>query len=224
MAQVEVKNLKNKVVEKLDLDPAVFQYQASDTLVWEAVQAYMAAQRKGTHSTKTRGRVRGSGRKLWRQKGTGRARVGSIRTPLWRSGGTVHGPTPRSYAQAFPKKKRRGAVKRVLSDKLESGRLVVIDDLALDSPRTKDFLQALKALDLGNKVLVVDERDNRNLYLGSRNLPQVKMVTTLGVNVYDLLDHETLLISKRSLLALQDLLLGKRTEAAAETAEEGESQ
>ncbi|HSR53852.1 MAG TPA: 50S ribosomal protein L4 [Acidobacteriota bacterium] len=222
MAQVEVKNLNNKVVEKLDLDPAVFEYQASDTLVWEAVNAFRAAQRKGTHSTKGRGVVRGSGRKPWRQKGTGRARVGTIRSPIWRKGGTVHGPQPRSYAQALPKKKRRGAVKRVLTARLESGNLVVVDDLSLESHRTKDFLKVLEALGLENKVLVVDERENRNLYLGSRNLPGVKMVPTLGVNIYDLVDHPSLLISKRSLLALQEVLTRSRVTAAA--AEEGGSE
>ena len=206
MAQVAVRNLQNEVVEQLELDSAVFEYSASETLVWEAVNAFRAAQRKGTHSTKTRGEVRGSGRKPWRQKGTGRARVGSVRSPVWRKGGTVFGPQPRNYTQAFPKKKRRGAVKLVLSDKLKRDRLVVIDDFALSSHRTKDFLSVLQALDLSRKVLVVDGRENRNLYLGSRNLPQVKMVPTLGVNVYDLLNHQHLLISKSSLLELQEVL------------------
>ena len=206
MAEVEVKNLNNEVVGKLDLDDSVFAYKASKTLVWEAVNAFRAAQRKGTHSTKTRAQVRGGGHKLWRQKGTGRARMGTIRSPLWRKGGAAFGPHPRNYAQAFPKKKRRGAVKLVLRDKLKHGLLTVIDDFTLPSHRTKEFAEILKKLELGSKTLVVDDRENRNLYLGARNLARVKMVPTMGVNIFDLLRHEHLLISKRSLLELQEVL------------------
>ena len=206
MAEADVKNLKNEVVDKLTLDDAVFDYTASETLVWEAVRAYLAGQRKGTHATKNRALVSGAGRKLWRQKGTGRARVGSLRSPLWRKGGTVFGPQPRDYAQALPKKKRRGAMKMVLSDKLRNQKITVIDEFVMDTPRTKDFLAVLKTLDLDSKVLVVDEKENRNLYLSSRNLPSVKTVTSSGLNVYDLLNHEHLLISKQALLSIQEVL------------------
>ncbi len=206
MAEVEVRNLKNKVIDKLELADEVFNYSASETLVWEAVRAYRAGQRKGTHATKGRSQVRGGGRKPWRQKGTGRARAGSIRSPLWRGGGTTFGPTPRNYVQAFPKKKRRGALKVVLSDKLKNQKLTVVDEFVLESHRTKEFLEILKTLDLDNKVLVVDDRENRNLYLSSRNVPQVKCVATLGLNVYDLLNCRHLLISKRAVLSLQELL------------------
>ncbi|RPI25922.1 MAG: 50S ribosomal protein L4 [Acidobacteria bacterium] len=206
MAEVDVKNLKNEVVDKLTLDDAVFDYTASETLVWEAVRAYLAGQRKGTHATKNRALVSGAGKKLWRQKGTGRARVGSLRSPLWRKGGTVFGPQPRDYSQAFPKQKRRGAIKMVLSDKLRSQKMTVLDAFPLESPKTKDFVTVLKTLNLDNKVLVVDERENRNLFLSSRNVPKVKMVTSSGVNVYDLLNHEHLLISKQALLSIQEVL------------------
>lgn len=206
MAQVEVKNLENKLVEKLDLSDDVFAYTASETLVWEAVRAYRAAQRKGTHATKVRSQVRGGGRKPWRQKGTGRARVGSIRSPLWRKGGTIFGPQPRNYRQAFPKKKRRGALKLVLTDKLNNQQMTVVEEFALKSHRTKEFIKVLDIFQLKVKVLVVDHRENQNLYLGSRNLPQVKSVPTLGLNVYDLLNCEHLLISKRSILQLQEVL------------------
>ena len=206
MAQVEVKNLENKLVEKLDLSDDVFAYTASETLVWEAVRAYRAAQRKGTHATKVRSQVRGGGRKPWRQKGTGRARVGSIRSPLWRKGGTVFGPQPRNYRQAFPKKKRRGALKLVLTDKLNNQQMTVVEEFVLKSHRTKEFLKVLDTFQLNVKVLVVDHRENQNLYLGSRNLPQVKSVPTLGLNVYDLLNCEHLLISKRAILQLQEVL------------------
>jgi len=206
MAEVEVRNLKNKVVDQLELADEVFNYTASETLVWEAVRADLAAQRKGTHATKGRSQVRGGGRKPWRQKGTGRARAGSIRSPIWRAGGTTFGPTPRNYTQAFPKKKRRGALKVVLSDKLKNQKLIVVDEITLESHRTKGFLEVLKTLDLGHKVLVVDDRENRNLYLSSRNVPDVKCVATLSLNVYDLLNCRNLLISKRAILSLQEAL------------------
>lgn len=206
MAEVEVKNLENKVVDTLKLAEEVFNYTASETLVWEAVKAYRAAQRKGTHATKTRAEVRGGGRKPWRQKGTGRARVGSIRSPLWKKGGITFGPQPRDYEQAFPKKKRRGALKMVLSDKLKNQKLTVIDEFDLESHRTKDFLRVLENFKLEKKVLVVDDRENRNLYLSSRNLSGVTSVPTLGLNVYDLLNCQHLLISKRAILKLQEVL------------------
>ena len=206
MAEVEVKNLKNKVVDKLKLSDEVFDYTASETLVWEAVNAFRAAQRKGTHATKNRAAVRGGGAKPWRQKGTGRARAGSIRSPLWRKGGTVFGPSPRDYSYSFPKKKRRGAIKVVLTDKLKNQRLTVVDELTLESHKTKECIGLLETFSLSAKVLVVDDHENRNLYLSSRNLPGVKMVIPLGVNVYDLLDCEHLLISKRAILELQGIL------------------
>lgn len=206
MAEVEVRNLKNKVVEKLELADEVFNYTARETLVWEAVRAYQAAQRKGTHATKTRAAVRGGGRKPWKQKGTGRARAGSIRSPLWKKGGVTFGPQPRDYEQSFPKKKRRGALKMVLSDKLRNQKLTVIDDFSLESHRTKEFLAVLEKFKLEEKILVVDDRENRNLYLSARNLPGVKSVPTVGLNVYDLLNCRHLLISKRAILALQEAL------------------
>jgi len=206
MAEVAVRNLENDVVGKLKLADDVFDYSASETLVWEAVRAYSAAQRKGTASTKNRVEVRGGGRKPWRQKGTGRARVGSIRSPLWKSGGIVFGPSPRDYSTAFPKQKRRGAVKVVLSDKLKNDRLVVVDDLTLGTHRTQDFQTVLEKLELGGKVLVVDDRDNRNLYLSTRNAPKVKMAASPAVNIFDLLNCDHLLISKRAVLVLQEVL------------------
>ena len=206
MAEVEVKNLENKVVEKLKLADQVFNYSASETLVWEAVRAYLAAQRKGTHATKGRAQVRGGGRKPWRQKGTGRARAGTIRSPLWRAGGITHGPTPRNYTQAFPKKKRRGAMKLVLSDKLKNKSLTVLEDFSLESHRTQEFLRVLENFKLDKKVLLMDDRENRNLYLSSRNVPGVKVVATGGLNVYDLLNCRHFLVTKRAILALQEVL------------------
>jgi large subunit ribosomal protein L4 len=206
MAEVEVRNLQNEVVGTLELADEVFNYEASPTLVWEAVTAFLAGRRKGTHAVKTRSEVRGSGRKPWRQKGTGRARIGSIRSPLWRGGGTVHGPQPRDHSQALPKKKRRGAMRLVLSDKLRNDRLRVFEDLSLETHRTQDFLKWIESLDLGDKVLMVDSRENRNLYLGSRNVSTVKMVPADGVNVYDLVNFDVLMISRRAVLELQEVL------------------
>ena len=206
MAEVEVRNLENKVVDKLKLADEVFNYSASETLVWEAVRAYLAGQRKGTHATKGRAQVRGGGRKPWRQKGTGRARAGTIRSPLWRAGGTTFGPTPRNYTQAFPKKKRRGAMKLVLSDKLRNQTLTVLEDFSLESHRTKEFLSVLENFKLDKKVLLMDDRENRNLYLSSRNVPGVKLVATGGLNVYDLMNCRHFLVTKRAILALQEVL------------------
>ena len=206
MAEVEIKNLKNKVVDKLILADEVFDYRASHSLVWEAINAFRAAGRKGTHATKTRAAVRGGGRKPWRQKGTGRARAGSIRSPLWRKGGVTFGPSPRDYSYAFPKKKKRGAMKLVLTDRLKNKELTIVQEIALKSHRTKDFLMVLKAFDLEKKVLVIDDRGNRNLYLSSRNLPQVEARIPMGVNIHDLLNCQHVLISKRAVLELQEVL------------------
>ncbi len=143
---------------------------------------------------------------MWRQKGTGRARVGSLRSPLWRGGGTIFGPSPRDYSQSLPKKKRRGAVKLALSDKLKNEKLVVVDELKVESHRTQEVASLLKALELEGKVLLVDESENRNLFLGSRNLPGVKMVVSPAVNIVDLLHCDHVLISKPALLKLQEVL------------------
>ncbi len=205
MAKVQIRNLKNKPVGELELNDAVFDYSASETLVWEAVRAFLAGRRKGTHKTKNRAEVRGGGGKPWRQKGTGRSRVGSLRSPLWRTGGTVFGPQPRDYSQRFPRKKKRGAVRMVLSDKLRNERIIVVQDFQLESHKTSDFSALLKVFDVTGKVLVVDD-ENRNLYLGSRNLPGVTMVPTSGVNVYDLLNCEHLMISRQAVEKLEESL------------------
>ena len=206
MAKVEVRNLKNKLVGELELNNAVFDYSASETLVWEAVRAFLAGQRKGTHKAKNRVEVRGGGGKPWRQKGTGRSRVGSVRSPLWRKGGTVFGPRPRDYSQRFPRKKKRGAVRMVLSDKLRNQRLIVVEDLKVESRKTRDFAGILEAFDLSGKVLIVDQPKNHNLYLSSRNLPGVKMVPASRVNVYDLLNCEHLMLSKEAVEKLEEML------------------
>src|SRR5947209_7633602 len=155
MPSVEVKNLKNEVVETLDLSDAVFDAPLNKALIYDALKAFLANQRAGTSATKTRGDVSGSGKKLWKQKGTGRARVSSIRSPLWKGGGNVHGPQPRDWSVAFPKKMRRGAIKSVLSERLREGGLVIIDNFELQSHKTKDFLATLALLGLEGRTLIV---------------------------------------------------------------------
>src|SRR6266545_2437088 len=166
MIEIDVKNLANEVVGKLELSDEVFKAKFNETLIWEAVKHYMVSQRHGTASTKTRAEVSGSGKKLWRQKGTGRARIASIRSPLWRHGGTVHGPKPRSYDYAFPRKKLLGALRSALAAKLADGKLVVVDSFELKDVKTKTFRQALDKVNAKGKALLVENGfDNQNLHL-----------------------------------------------------------
>jgi large subunit ribosomal protein L4 len=206
MAEIEVKNLANEVVGKLELSDAVFKAEFNQPLIWEAVKHYNDSRRAGTASTKVRGEVRGSGKKLWRQKGTGRARVGSIRSPLWRHGGIVHGPRPRDYSFRFPRKKLRGAMRSALSAKLGENALTVVDAIKIDSPKTREFKKLLDGMGFTGKVLVVDSHENRNLDLSARNLPRVKLVSGSSVNIYDVVNSNTLVFSKESILQLQEVL------------------
>jgi large subunit ribosomal protein L4 len=206
MAEIEVKNLANEVVGKLELSDAVFKAEFNEPLIWEAVKHYNDSLRSGTASTKVRGEVSGSGKKLWRQKGTGRARVGSVRSPLWRHGGTVHGPKPRSYAYRFPRKKLHSALRSALSAKLSENSLAVVDALAIESNKTKEFQKVLAGLGAKGKVLVVDSSGNINLSLSSRNLPTVKLVAGAGVTIFDVVNSNILLFSKDSILQVQEAL------------------
>jgi large subunit ribosomal protein L4 len=206
MAEIEVRNLANEVVGKLELSDAVFKAEFNQPLIWEAVKHYNDSLRTGTASTKVRGEVSGSGKKLWRQKGTGRARVGSIRSPLWRHGGTVHGPKPRDYSYRFPRKKLQSAMRSALSAKLSENSLAVIESLTPDSCKTKEFQKILTTLGFTGKVLIVDASRNKNLMLSSRNLPKVKLVPGSGVNIFDVVNSNTLLFSRDSILQLQEVL------------------
>jgi len=196
MPVVKVKNLNNEEVGELELPDAVFDVPLNRALVYSAVTSYLANQRAGTVATKTRGNTSGSGRKLWKQKGTGRARVSSIRSPLWKGGGNVHGPQPRDWSYQLPKKMKRGAICSVLSERLREGGIVVVDSFELASPKTKDFVAALDRLGLTGHTLVVDSLNNHNLTLSSRNLPNVRHVTAAELNIYQLLTHEKLALSK----------------------------
>jgi large subunit ribosomal protein L4 len=206
MAEIEVRNLANEVVGKLELSDAVFKAEFNQPLIWEAVKHYSDSLRAGTASTKVRGEVSGSGKKLWRQKGTGRARVGSIRSPLWRHGGTVHGPKPRDYSYRFPRKKLKSALCSALSAKLGENSLAVIEALAPENCKTKDFQKILTNLGFTGKVLIIDSSRNNNLMLSSRNLPKVKLVPDTGVNIFDVVNSNTLLFSRDSILQLQEVL------------------
>ncbi len=206
MAKIDVKNLANEVIETLELSDVVFKAEFNEPLIWEAVMHYNASLRAGTASTKGRGEVRGSGKKLWRQKGTGRARIGSIRSPIWRHGGTVHGPKPRDYSFRFPRKKLRGALRSALSAKLNEKALTVVDSIAIENPKTRDLKKVLDGMGCTGKILVVDSFENRNLDLSSRNLPKVKLVSGAGVNIFDVVNSNTLLFSKESILQLQEVL------------------
>jgi large subunit ribosomal protein L4 len=218
MANIDVLNLKGKKVGTLELADEVFG-GINEDLLWEAVKHYRAAGRAGTHATKNRKLVSGSGKKLWRQKGTGRARVGSIRSPLWRHGGTVHGPQPRSYDYQFPRKKLLGALRSALASKFADGKLTVVENFELDGNKTKAFREALTALGVEKTALLVDSaKENRNLALSSRNLRGVELVPGNQVHPYHLLRYEAAIFSRPALEKLQDSLKASAPKRKAEVA------
>lgn len=206
MPSVSVFNLNNESVGSLDLADEVFGAPVNEDLLYEAVRHHLASIRGGDAKTKTRHEVSGSGKKLWRQKGTGRARMGSIRSPLWRHGGTVHGPQPRDYSYNLPRKMVLGALRSALSAKLRDGELRVIQEFALEDHKTRTMSAALAKLEAVKTVLLVDAAENRNAELGSRNLPGVKLVATKDVNVYDLLGHDRVLVSEAAARKLSEAL------------------
>ena len=204
MPSVDVLDLSNKKVGSVELADAVFAAPVNEHLLYEAVRHYLAGRRGGNAKTKTRHEVAGSGKKLWKQKGTGRARMGSIRSPLWRHGGTTHGPQPRSYAYHLPRKMQLGALRSALSAKLRDGELRVVREFSLSEPKSKLMRQALTTLEAHKTVLLVDNSDNRNLTLSSRNLEGVKLVASRDVNVYDLLGHEQVLLTEAAAAKLSE--------------------
>jgi large subunit ribosomal protein L4 len=203
---VDVVDLNNQKVGEIDLADRVFAAEVNDALLYEAVRHYQAGQRAGTHKTKVRREVAGSGKKLWKQKGTGRARMGSIRSPLWRHGGTSHGPVPRDYSYKLPRKMVLGALRSALTAKLRDGELKVVQNFALTDHKSKGFRAALDRLEISRKVLVVDNGENRNLSLGSRNLEGVTLVPTRDVSVYHLLGHDRVLLSQDAAARLSEAL------------------
>src|SRR6201981_587453 len=208
MATIDIQDLNGAKVGSLELADEVFG-AVNEDLLWEAVRHYRASRRAGTHATKNRWRVSGSGKKLWKQKGTGRARIGSIRSPLWRHGGTVHGPQPRSYDYAFPRKKLLGALRSALAAKFADGKLIVVNTLDLKEAKTKEFQKALDALKVDKTVLVVEaaKHENRNLELSARNIDGLELVRGNEVHPYQLLRHDRVIFSHPAIEKLQVSLL-----------------
>ena len=224
MAHIDVVNLGGETVGSLELADEIFApEQINEALLWEAVKHYRAAMRQGTAATKNKKLVSGSGKKLWKQKGTGRARVGSVRSPIWRHGGTVHGPQPRSYDYAFPRKKLLGALRSALATKLADGKLTVVESLELADAKTKAYRAALDKLDAKRTTLLVEggQEPGRALLLGSRNLDRVELVLTKEVHPYDLLRYERAIFSRAAIEQLQETLkktVSRRKHAGAEVA------
>jgi large subunit ribosomal protein L4 len=196
MPTVDVVDLTNNKVGELELADEVFGAEVNESLLYEAVRQFQAGKHTGNHKTKTRSEVAGSGKKLWKQKGTGRARVGSVRSPIWRHGGTVHGPVVRDYSYKLPKKMLVGALRSALSAKVKDGELKVVNQFNLADHKTGNAMNTLAGLVSGKTVLVVDNGENRNLALGLRNLKGVTLLPTRDVNPYHLLGHQNVLISE----------------------------
>jgi len=207
MPKVDVVDLKNTKVGELELAEAVFAAPVNESLLYESVRHHLAGIRRGTAKTKVRREVAGSGKKLWRQKGTGRARMGSVRSPLWRHGGTTHGPVPRDYSYRLNKKVVQGALRSALTAKLRDGELKVVSAWTLGDHKTKSMASVLEAFKADRTVLLVNTIEpNRNLELGSRNLPGVKLVATKDVTTYDLLSHKLVVISEAAAKKLSEAL------------------
>jgi large subunit ribosomal protein L4 len=221
MANVDVLNLNGDKVGSIELADALFAPdQVNEALLWESVKHYRASLRQGTAATKNRTSVAGSGKKLWKQKGTGRARIGSVRSPLWRHGYTVHGPNPRSYDYAFPRKKLLGALRSALASKLADGKLTIVDTLELKEPKTKAYRAALDKLQVTRTALIVENGKtlSKNLLLGARNLQGVELVLNNEVHPYDLLRYERAIFSTAAIEQLTEMLeknASKRKLAAA---------
>jgi len=206
MPVVDVVNLDGKKVGQVELADAIFGAKVNQNLLHEASRWHLRGLRRGTHKTKDKSEVSGAGRKLWKQKGTGRARVGSIRSPLWRHGGTVHGPKPRSYSYALPKKMLLGALRSALSAKLAEQKLTVVDTWTLDTHKTKALVGALEKLNLTKSALLVNHGENVNLERASRNIDGVTLSAPSGLQAYDVLKHDLLLLSKDAVMRLSHTL------------------
>ena len=206
MPDVEIKDRNNNIVGKMNLSDDAFDIHAKEGVVHSAVVNFLANQRQGTHSTKTKGLVSGGGKKPWKQKGTGRARAGSIRSPLWRTGGIVFGPQPRDYSYNLPKKVKRLALMTAFYRKLADGEVVVIDNFAIEKPKTKEMKEILKNLGLTGKsiLIVLSEKDN-SVVLSARNIPSVSVTRTADLNTYDVIVHNVLLMTKDAAIRIEDI-------------------
>ena len=224
MATIDIHNLSGEKVGTLDLADEVFG-AVHEELLWEAVKHYRAGQRAGTHKTKARWEVSGSGKKLWKQKGTGRARIGSIRSPLWRHGGTVHGPQPRSYDYTLPRKKLLGALRSALAAKLADGKIIVVNAFDVKEPKTKEFRKALDALKVDSTVLVVEaaKKENRNLDLSARNIDGLELLRGNEVHPFHLLRYDRAIFSQPAIEKLQVSLHKSLPKGQRKSAEEKET-
>lgn len=219
MPTTKVLDLASQEVGEIELPDTVFGVPLNEPLVHEAVRSFLANRRAGTSATKTRGDVSGAGRKLWKQKGTGRARIASLRSPLWKGGGNVHGPQPRDWSYNLPKKMRKRAMCAAISERLREGNLVIVNDWKLDAPKTKDLIKTLGSLKLSGKTLIVDSLKNTNLMLASRNVQTAKVVNSYGVNIYDLVNHQKLVLTPKTVEELTDILRPRAKDDAEERPE-----
>lgn len=206
MPKVALYNQNGSTAGDFELNASVFGIEPNESVVFDAILMQRASLRQGTHKVKNRSEVRGGGRKPWRQKGTGRARQGSIRSPQWRGGGVVFGPTPRSYSYKLPKKVRRLAIKSVLSSKVIDNNIIVLEDLTLDTAKTKEMAAILKGLSVEKKALIVTADANEAVALSARNIPGVTVVEANGINVLDVVNHEKLLITKAAVEKVEEVL------------------
>ncbi len=207
MPKVTMFNQSGAQVGEIELADAVFGIAPNEHVLFDAVMMQRASLRQGTHKVKTRSEVRGGGRKPWKQKGTGRARQGSIRSPQWRGGGIVFGPAPRSYSYKLPKKVRRLAIKSALSTKVLEQSMLVLEDLALNTPKTKDMVTVLQGLSVKKKVLIVTADLNENVALSARNIPGITVLAASEVNVIDVLHHDTLIMTKAAVQKVEEVLV-----------------
>ena len=212
MPTVDVRDLSNTKVGTVELRPDVFAVKVHQTLLYEAVRQHLAGLRRGTHKVKGRGDVSGGGRKPWRQKGTGRARVGTIRSPLWRHGGTVHGPQPRDYSYTVPRKVLLGALRSALTAKRAGKKMLVIDEFRLPDHKTRGFRESLDKLGVDKSLLIVETSENVNLRRASGNLPRVKLVATHEVNPYDIMAHDRVAFTRAAVEKLQGAVAPKKKE------------
>lgn len=205
---IKVKNINNEDVKDIELPEEIFNYELREHLIYEAVKNFRANQRRGTASTKTRGEVSGGGKKPWKQKGTGRARAGSTRSPLWRKGGTVFGPKPRDYSYNMPIKARRNALKSVLSEKVRNDKLIVIDELKIGSTKTKEAVEKLKNFNYDN-ILIIDKKENEELFTSTRNIPTVKAIDWSELNIYDSLFYDHIMATVDAIEEITKKRFGK---------------
>lgn len=206
MPKVALLSQTGSQVGEIELNDSVFGIEPNTHVMFEAVVMQRASLRQGTHKTKIRSEVAGGGRKPWKQKGTGRARQGSIRSPQWRGGGTVFGPVPRSYSYKLPKKVRRLAIKSALSSKVQSENILVLESLAFEAPKTKEFKTVLSGLSVNTKALIVTAGLEENVALSARNIPGVTVVTADGINVLDVLNHDKLIMTKAAVEKVEEVL------------------